>query len=226
MTNRRTNDLGAALGELRELHALGREISALSARPNSPKIEVIAEQYGMPVQRTRDLEIFAEKFSAAELAELCRECRDGGYVLSYRHVVRLLAVTPKSARRRLQRDAIRNRWTVAQLNFALKQRGATADYRERLEVGAKMAGYVRGKPPRAVESVAALQAQISVDAVQWRRIVEFLKWRDAIDPEGLPTKTSDFLSWSELSRGLQANLRDLVSLWDKLNDGAGAKRGR
>jgi hypothetical protein len=111
------------IGSLRQQHALGK--AALLAQTNGVSTAELAAKHGYSEHTMRKIRAFARNFSNLELEELCSSHRPNGLPLHWGYVSVLLAIQGKhgvAARRRFQRLAIREGWTVPRLYREVRER--------------------------------------------------------------------------------------------------------
>src|SRR5438067_2425830 len=130
-TNRRAQ-VEKAVKDIRAFYRLGR--ASLKKRPgpgklNSRDIDLEAERRGINPDTLRKAKQFGGLYHSDEVDQLCRFCREqqssmesSRPVFGKTHIIRLVSVTRKHERLRLQQQAVVNAWTVRQLQAAIAKR--------------------------------------------------------------------------------------------------------
>jgi hypothetical protein len=150
-----------AVKRLQEAHRFGRRIQreqGWHAKQGNSTIEARAAALGLNPDNYRRLRLFADPdagYSKQELAELCKLCKDHQQPVTLMTVGRLLKIHDKRERRRLQRRAIEDGWTLNDLDVEL----------------ARLYGRRRwaGRKPKVPQDVAEALMQLDSLCLKWTR---------------------------------------------------------
>jgi hypothetical protein len=108
---------------LKQQHALGKKLKR--TRENGQPIPPLAGNFPYSDHTLRKIRLFAEKYTDGQLEELCLGRRENGLPLHWGYIPVLLSVGIKRGvkiRTELQRQAIENGWSVAELRRAVRQK--------------------------------------------------------------------------------------------------------
>lgn len=109
------------LDRLKSHYALGGK---LQSRSDKLSTERFAEQKKINYRTMRNFRAFAEHYTPEEFDELCELSRPDGLPIHWGYIPHLLAVEKKGgkvARKRFQKLAATNGWTVPELQLAIQQ---------------------------------------------------------------------------------------------------------
>jgi hypothetical protein len=111
------------IARLREQYDLGK--SAIQARDHGASIAEFGAKHGYSEHTIRKIRAFARDFSESDLEELCTSFRPNGLPLHWGYISVLLAIQGKhgaKTRKKFQRWAIREGWTVPRLYREVRDR--------------------------------------------------------------------------------------------------------
>ena len=195
--------LEVAIKRLQDAHDIGRELDGmleLGARGKQAKdgqLEEATKVIGKRRRRklggelARKMISFSKKYSDKQLQALIDQCRKHEHAPEFGLIIRLLPVTDKKLRNKLQLSAIRNAWSKQNLEAELqrqKNKGQLLDKKG------------RGRKPKAVASREALLGEASTDAVKWVRILNHFEQGNPVWDSLTKTQKRDF---EELERVLK-----------------------
>ena len=195
--------LNAAIQRLRNAHDIGRELAEkieLGAGGKQAKdgqltqaIKGVRKRWRGKIsgELARKMISFSKKYSDKQLQTLIDQCRKHEHAPEFGLIIRLLPVTDKKLRNKLQLSAIRNAWSKQNLEAELqrqKPKGQLLDKKG------------RGRKPKAVVSREALLGEASTDAVKWVRILNHFEQGNPVWDSLTKTQKRDF---EELERVLK-----------------------
>jgi|SRR5579871_6272418 len=131
MATKRREQINEAVKKIRTFHQLGRKVQRLrhTAIFGQHQIDTEAIKLRINPDTLRKARQFAEYYNQSELNELCSYCRAEQLrmephqsVFGRSHVIRLVSIGSKKERLRVQRVAITNAWSVAELDEEIAKR--------------------------------------------------------------------------------------------------------
>jgi hypothetical protein len=188
--------ISVTLKRLRQIHAKGA--ASLTEYPGRVQYGSMRDldSKGESSEMLRKARNFADLFTEAELDELCELCERHRFALGVGHVFRLLRI--QKNRKAFFQTAIKNRWSVKQLDVEILRRNKSHH----------QAGRRRRVPADKLD--ACFQIYRFCD--QWRRLTQSLQSPAPIAPNKL------FQYRSDLDRDICESLRkadkDLKKLWE------------
>lgn len=189
---------------IRADHKAGSGVLARIGRRASDKVlRAEAESLGLKnVDTVRKLRQFADPekgYTLEELDELCEVCRKHGHELGRSFVFKFLSIPRENGQRaKFQREAIRNKWSRAEVDNAICAR-----------FGRRRHG---GKTPMVAGSVDGVLVQADSVCLQFRRLVQTLRDRD--DAETSPSLRDlpvDVRSILEVADVFMERMQDLLA---------------
>lgn len=186
--------LKAAIRKLEDNHRLGTDIRELlelgpggeHARHGAIKRATDELGYVIENERARKLIEFSKQYSQDDLEKLVDDCKKSGYAPEFGVIIRLLPLKV-GERNRLQRKAIKARWTKVRLNQEIARKKPADKLVDKSG---------KGRPPGAIKSLDRLTGEALLDARKWGRILHFLK-KDKDDDDSV---------WSKLSKSQRKEL--------------------
>ena len=120
----RRDKAAEAEAQLRAYHALGIMIGARvkEGRLDAETVRKLGEESGHGADNMRKSRVFAAKYTANQLDELCKLRTPVGMPLPWRHVRQLLMLTPGEGRDSLQRKAAERGWSLEDLVAAIPKK--------------------------------------------------------------------------------------------------------
>jgi hypothetical protein len=203
-----------AMHQIKKLHAQGKKMeSLLQKKPGAKYLirgeyERVGAEFDVSAEKARKMVAFSQRYSTKELGGLVEECEACGRAIGFDVIIRLLAIDDHSLREKLQREAIAQGWSKAQVTLAMKKLRATGDYR--LRAGAMVDPKRRGKSPKAVRSVESLLGELTMDASKWHRIASLI--------QNEPERSITGVHWNELTSDFQADLRNLLHAFSRFSE--------
>ena len=167
MNQSRQNKVQAAITNIREFYAVGKKLPTLTSHRATYGKGIIdgeAERIGMNEDTVRKARHFADPergYTREELNNLCRliatqkDQDEDCAVFSKTHIIRLLSIRPRAIRTKLQRQAIKEGWSIDDLDAQISKR-----------FGTRGDGGKRRKIP---SSAVDLLAQLENMCESWRR---------------------------------------------------------
>src|SRR4051812_44059558 len=113
-----------AEAQLRAYHALGLLVRARvgEGRLDAATIQKLHEETGHGFDNIRKARVFAARYTAGQLDELCKLRTPEGRPLPWRHVRQLLMLPPGEGRDALQRKAAERGWSLDELTAAIPKK--------------------------------------------------------------------------------------------------------
>ena len=120
----RPDTAAEAEAQLRAYHALGIMVRdrVKEGRLDAETIRKLIEETGHGADNIRKARVFAARYTAGQLDELCKLRNPGGMPLPWRHVRQLLMLPPGEARDALQRKAAERGWSLEELIAAIPKK--------------------------------------------------------------------------------------------------------
>ena len=113
-----------AEAQLRAYHALGTMVRdrVKQGRLDADTILELGDETGHGADNIRKARVFAARYTAGQLDELCQLRTPVGMPLPWRHVRQLLMLPPGEARNALQRKAAQRGWSLEELIAAIPKK--------------------------------------------------------------------------------------------------------
>jgi len=120
----RRDKVSEAEAQLRAYHALGIMVRdrVKEGRLDADTIRKLIEETGHGADNIRKARVFAARYTAGQLDELCHLRTPEGMPLPWRHVRQLLMLPPGEGRDALQRKAAERGWSLEELVTAIPKR--------------------------------------------------------------------------------------------------------
>src|SRR3954452_2913048 len=120
----RRDKASEAEAKLRAYHALGIMVRdrVKGGRLDADTVGKLGEETGHGADNIRKARVFADKYTAGQLDELCRLRTPRGMPLPWRHVRQLLMLPPGESREVLQRKAAQRGWSLEELIAAIPKK--------------------------------------------------------------------------------------------------------
>lgn len=131
----------------RERHAIGRR-----AIEQGTRRATLATQLGISEGQVSRIKRFAAEYTDEELDALCELRRPSGIPLNFGHVLYLLQIPGRAARRAMEIEAAENDWTPPDLSRHI---------RERFPTGRRGRGRRMHRPPNLVDGFGRMVTEIS-----------------------------------------------------------------
>jgi len=120
----RRDKVAEAEAQLRAYHALGIMVRdrLKEARLDAESLRKLCEETGHGADNIRKSRVFAARYTAGQLDELCGLRTPEGMPLPWRHVRQLLMLPPGEGRDALQRKAAERGWSLEDLTAAIPKK--------------------------------------------------------------------------------------------------------
>jgi hypothetical protein len=120
----RRDKVAEAEAQLRAYHALGRKVlDRLNGGPlDAETLQRLDEETGYGFDNIRKARVFATRYTARQLDELCRLRTPQGVPLPWRHVRQLLMLPPGEDRDSFQRKAAEGGWSLEELTAKIPRK--------------------------------------------------------------------------------------------------------
>lgn len=127
----RRDKASEAEAQLRAYHALGIVVRdrLKEARLDADTVSKLGEETGHGADNIRKARVFAARYTADQLDELCKLRNPEGMPLPWRHVRQLLMLMPGEGRDSLQRKAAERGWSLEELVAAIPKKVRRAQTR-------------------------------------------------------------------------------------------------
>lgn len=213
MSESRAARVAKAVKSIRTLYSIGKKIPAKKASKDTygqGDLAAAAAKVGLTPEVARMARQFADPvsgYSAADVEDLCRDLEtiqraqsDDLAILGRTHVLRLVTVPPKK-RKQLQEKAIRNGWTLSELEGEIRTR-----------YGTRREG---GRSRRGAKDAVGLLVQLEGMCESWRRMMQVIDVGN--DNQQLNHATLDSLPLS-LRRHVHSVVKAARLLQDAISD--------